>query len=240
MSSETIQQDDNVDAWRLLTDSEFPGYILELIKRPDKGEKAVLCMSHYARKMVVAAPSFANFLPTPLPSDQKLLTLLHFNLVRAFGQLVYLLGYTVDDMSLEIFSRFSPTEKDVCLDNLPSTLRPTQLQRSVVHYAEVDVFPYPEYRDNCILAEGKIDDVELCNDILYGVESEREKDGWGLDISGRTGLIVWSDPWRKESWEIDEKFARKYAGLFKGCQELIESTNHWRASRGERPLCLRF
>lgn len=234
------QENDNADVWRVLTDSKSPEYILELIKRPGTGGKAMLCMSHYARKMVVEAPSFSNFLPTPLPSDQKLLTLLHFNLVRAFGQLVHLLGYSIDDMSLEIFSRFNPTEEVVSVENLPPNLRPTSLQRSVVHYAEVDIFPYPEYRDNCILAEGELDDVELCNDILYGVESEREKDGLGLDISGRTGLIVWSDPWRKESWEVDEKFAKKYAGLFKGCQELIDSTNRWRASRGERPLCLRF
>jgi len=28
--------------------------------------------------------------------------------------------------------------------------------------------------------------------------------------------------------------------LFKGCDALIESTNYWRTTRGERPLLLRF
>jgi hypothetical protein len=190
--------------------------------------------------MVVQAQSFSKFIPTSLPNDQRLLTLLHFNLVRAFGQLVDLLGYTVDDMSLELYSRFTST-KENSIHHLPSNLQPTELQRSVVHYAENDVFPFPAYRDNCILAGDEIDDVELCNDILYGVESNRGVDGsYGMDTNGRTGLIVWSDPWKKESWEVDENFARKYMRLFKGCDALIESTNYWRTTRGERPLLLRF
>jgi hypothetical protein len=216
-------------------------HLLQLVKRPEPG-RADLCMSHYARKMVAMAPSFASFLhrSTPLPSDQKLLTLLRFNLVRAFGQLVHLVGYTADDMSMDILSRFNFQETSGA-ESLPPNLAPTHLQRTIIHYADIDVFPYPEYRDNCILAGDEINDVELCNDIVYGVEADRPRDGHiGLDSSGRTGLIVWSDPCQKESWEVDEMFAKKYSRLFKGCQDLIKSTNYWRATRGERPLSLEF
>jgi hypothetical protein len=73
-------------------------------------------------------------------------------------------------------------------------------------------------------------------DMLYGVEQVGIPQDGGLN--GRTGLIAWGEPWLQESWEIEEAFARKYKDFFNGCEELLESTNHWRAGRGEGPLIL--
>ncbi len=163
-----------------------------------------------------------------------------------------------DDMNLDLMSPFisfhddtgivrGESEMDFWDTTLPETLRPTRLQRTVPHHPEIDVFPFPRYRDNLILAGKGIDDVEICLDLLYGVE-ESDLDlmqisrGNGVDcretgqgFGGRTGLIVWSDPWLRSSWEVE---ARKYKSLLVGCRELIDSSNSWRAKRDEGPLLL--
>lgn len=197
------------------------------------------------RQFVTAARNFKSYMRTPLPADQKLLTLLHFNLVRALTQNVFLLGLDPDAMNDDIASPFATSQLQ--LSNLPPTLHPTCLQRTIAHHPEIDVFPFPMYRDNLIRAGSTIDDMELCLDVLYGVEldvdcnpilREPVKDcrDIGLGDGGRTGLIVWSDPWLQSSWEVEEGFVRKYKRLLVGCDELIRSTNYWRRQRGERPL----
>lgn len=89
-----------------------------------------------------------------------------------------------------------------------------------------------------------------CEDLLgvlgsqpayFGVEPEVR----GLVVSGgddevtanRNGLIVWGEPHTVDSWEATPGFLRKWAWAVVGCEELIESTNRWRAVRGEEPLC---
>lgn len=63
----------------------------------------------------------------------------------------------------------------------------------------------------------------------------------GEDISadvaaGRNCLIVWDDPWDISSWEVTPGYLKKWGWLLEGCEELILSTNRWRASRYEEPL----
>lgn len=182
------------------------------------------------------------------------MTLLHFNLVRALVQNVYILGLDPDLMEDDIPSPFQAPELDVLslIAKLPPSLQPTNLQLTVPHHPEVDGFPYPELRDNFIRAGESFDTDEFCMDMLYGVDAEWEgeegicggirssgvaKEGKGKrKTSGRTGLIVWGDPWLTGSWEVDEGFARKYAWLLKECEDLMRSTNFWRRSREEEPL----
>lgn len=108
--------------------------------------------------------------------------------------------------------------------------------------------PFPRLRDNMILAQGTYDDYAFCED-LVGVVCVRPDDpvdddeshpGWRtVDEQGprnEPGLIVWSEPWRPESWEVSEAFAKKWAWLFKGCGDLLKSTNYWRELRGEESL----
>lgn len=243
-----------------------------------------VCTEHTTLTTLTSAASFMSYQPVPLPVDQKLLTLLHFNLVRALTHNVLLLGCDPDALHMDLNSAFAPpcdlpsaNPQGVVLQKLPQSLRPTALQRMVPHHPEVDVYPFPAFRDNLILAGESIDDLELCMDVLYGVEGGGQvgerRDGDGdetrmvrvrevvyrdeakvgrerrlvdgscrklvpLRAGGRTGLIVWADPWLQESWEVDEVFAWKYRRLLRGCDVLLRSTNHWRARRGEKRLVL--
>jgi hypothetical protein len=204
-----------------------------------------ICMHPSQRHSVTTAANFQSYLQTPLPADQKLLTLLHFNLVRALTRNVLLLGLDPDTMNDDIASPFTTSTLE--LDNLPPTLHPTHLQKTIPHHPEADIFPFPRYRDNFIRAGAAIDDTELCLDVLYGVDPDvdlnpisrlpvKDCKDIGLGSGGRTGLIVWSDPWLQSSWEVEEGFARKYKSLLAGCGDLIRSTNFWRTDRGESPL----
>ncbi|KAG4435612.1 hypothetical protein IFR05_008921 [Cadophora sp. M221] len=219
-------------------------YITEVATRPKPSSGAPsVCIYSATRRVVTGAPSFTSFLSAPLPVDQKLMTLLHFNLVRALVQNVHILGLDPDLMEDDIPSPFQASDQDVMslIAKLPTALRPTQVQLTVPHHPEVDGFPYPQLRDNFIRAGEALDTDEFCMDMLYGVYPEEgvSTDVSGCDVgnfNGRTGLIVWSDPWLSGSWEVDEGFARKYKWLLRGCRDIMESTNFWRKIRGEAPL----
>ncbi|KAI8261204.1 Aryl-alcohol dehydrogenase [Colletotrichum sp. SAR 10_77] len=64
------------------------------------------------------------------------------------------------------------------------SLHPTNLQKRVLHHPWIDLFPFPVFRDNVLLAmeSGLVDDDQLCADILE-VKDE--------DLAGRPSLIVW-------------------------------------------------
>ncbi|KAE9372018.1 hypothetical protein N431DRAFT_535686 [Stipitochalara longipes BDJ] len=186
---------------------------------------------------MLSAPNFESFVKTPLPSDQKLLTLMHFNFVRALAHNVFILGFNPDEMDSEVESPFTSAELKISTEALPETLRPTELQKIVPHHPGLDLFPFPRWRDNMLRRGWTHPKNEYSVDLLYGVESEAL--GRDCGLPGRTGLIAWGESWLQESWEIEEGFARKYSDLFDGCEELLESTNQWRARRGEGPLILK-
>ncbi|KAF4634455.1 hypothetical protein G7Y89_g3663 [Cudoniella acicularis] len=152
-----------------------------------------ICIDPHERQIITSAPSFSSFLKYPLPTDQKLLTLLHFNVVRALTQIVHVLGYNPDDMDKDVPSMFhsNPT---IDTSNLPASLQPTALQTVIPHHPEIDIMPFPVFRDNMLLASPAIGDVEFCSDLLYGVELLSEdtrkthscKDG---SLTGRTEIV---------------------------------------------------
>lgn len=84
-------------------------------------------------------------------------------------------------------------------------------------------------RDNLIIHYDEFDDDDLCCDMLGGLYE-------GFNDVERRGLIAWSDPWCPAGWEVTEGFVAKWAFLLRGCGELMEATNRWRARRGEDPL----
>lgn len=53
---------------------------------------------------------------------------------------------------------------------------------------------------------------------------------------GQPGIIAWSDPWKKDGWEVTEGFAKKWSFLLKDCPEVLVATNKWRLTRGEELL----
>jgi hypothetical protein len=160
-----------------------------------------------------------------------------------------LLGLDPEDMPHDIPSPFhSPNARRHLPALLPPSMRPTAIQLRVPHHPELDIFPFPEIRDRFILAQDSIDDLELCHDLIFGLNSSVEVDSArscrndvedadaASMMTDRTGLIVWGDPWLPDSWEIGEAFARKYRSLMD--DKAIECTNYWREMRGEEPLDL--
>ncbi|TVY13763.1 hypothetical protein LARI1_G008085, partial [Lachnellula arida] len=231
---------------------------IEITRTQRSSRSSPICITPLKRHRLISAQNFTSFLPlhpqTPLSPDHTLLTLLHFNIVRALTRITFLLGVDPDDMHLDIESPFhihihSATYAYAgasSLSVLPPNLRPTHMQLAVPHHPEVDVFPFPRSRDNVMVAGDGLDDVELCRDIVFGVDEragERRGGEHGgcarSNAGGRTGLIVWGDPWFQSSWEVDQEFAKKYMGLFDGCEELLRSTDFWREERGESPLDMR-
>lgn len=88
-------------------------------------------------------------------------------------------------------------------------------------------------RDNLILAGDDYDDLELCED-LCGLFNRQKRNS-----KSRTGLIIWGEPWDPDGWEVTSSFLERWGWILEGCDELMLSTNRWRAKRCERPLRLR-
>lgn len=87
------------------------------------------------------------------------------------------------------------------------------------------------WRDNVLLALGTFDEDDLWADIMGGMF-----EGFPQSEIERRGVIAWSPPWDVSGWEISEGFLKKWKMFFKGCEEVLEATNKWRALRGEKPL----
>ena len=162
------------------------------------------------------------------PLNDQLLPLIQFNMFRAMLANIRLLGLTLericDEDYVSPFNRLQPEQTVISF--LPSSLRPTPLQRSVAHHPWLDFFPFPTVRDNLIRAGDTFDDEQLCIDLMGFCNAPSEK----------TGLIIWGEPWNPRGWEVTESFVRKWAWVITGCTELMVSTNHWRAQRGEKLL----
>ncbi|KAL2220361.1 hypothetical protein M432DRAFT_315163 [Thermoascus aurantiacus ATCC 26904] len=96
-------------------------------------------------------------------------------------------------------------------------------RRTVPHHPWLDLLPVPRMRDNLLLAGDSFDDTRLCHD-LGGYQSVR---------TGRTGVIVWGDPWDPNGLEVTDAFVTAWGWVIQDCWDLFEK---WRAQRGEKPL----
>ncbi|KAL4922907.1 hypothetical protein BDW62DRAFT_172012 [Aspergillus aurantiobrunneus] len=160
------------------------------------------------------------------PSADHLLTLCKVNVFRAFMSNMHTLGMSpglewMDDDALSPFSTSLPGY--VTEDNLPVSLRPTPVQTAKLHHPWLDFFPFPRIRDNLVNA-GDFDDHPLCLDIM----------GFWNVTDEACGLLVWGEPTDPHNWEVSENFLRRWPWVVAGCPELLESTNRWRSSRGEK------
>ncbi len=86
-------------------------------------------------------------------------------------------------------------------------------------------------RDNFIKATGSYNEDEWCRDMVGSLFHNHG----GAD---HCGLIAWTQPWDVSGWEVTLGFATKWNRLLKGCGDLIEWSNRWRALRHEEPLLL--
>lgn len=173
---------------------------------------------------------------SPLSSDH-LISLVYYNVYRAFISNVVTLGLDLNLMYTDDypspFLPLSPTASSH-IRKLPPCLQPTELQKTVAHHPQWDIFPDPEIRDNILrYGEHNIDDVELCLDMV----GDGNYDNLGeLATQDKNGLIVWGEPWDMGSWEVTETFARKWPFLIRGALNSQRTSNEWRVKRGEEPL----
>ncbi|KAF2010525.1 hypothetical protein BU24DRAFT_356431 [Aaosphaeria arxii CBS 175.79] len=160
------------------------------------------------------------------PQCNFLLSLVKFNVLR---------GLLMNMKSLNLSSSWLFDENAVSAiytghfnGNVPDSLRPTHLQRTVEHHPWLDLFPFPAMRDNMLMAYNNFDENRLSG-VLVGVCNSPRT---------RQGLIIWREAWDPYGWEATQEFHDNYGWLLKGCPELIQSSNSWRAQRGEGPLRL--
>lgn len=101
---------------------------------------------------------------------------------------------------------------------LPSSLRPTLVQKTVPHESAIDRIPHPELRDRMILLRGRYDLVDCLHDYRAAVTIH------GDDVLAHT------------NWEIGETWLRRYGFLVD--QSTLNVCNRWRRERGEIELRL--
>ncbi|KAI0939474.1 hypothetical protein AcV5_000885 [Taiwanofungus camphoratus] len=115
---------------------------------------------------------------------------------------------------------------------LPSSLRPTLVQRTVPHESVIDVILHPELRDRMILlrgmaiAQGMISPVYFLlgrYDLVDCLHDYRD----AVTIHG-------DDVLAHVNWEISETWLRRYKFLVD--QATLNTTNRWRRERGEPEL----
>jgi hypothetical protein len=191
--------------------------------------------------------------------SDHLLHLIHFNVLRGLSYNKKVLKPSAflecssthaSSTTLRRILPHMPDDKILTALRFPENLTPTSLQLSHPHSSWIDVFPFPEMRDNLIRYEGYFSHAEFLTDLLGNLINCMQgacdlprkwtnalpgsKDG--DDAHDRRGLILWGEPYQRESWEVTPGFLRKWWWVVKGCGELVESTNRWRTVRGERPL----
>ncbi|KAK7061586.1 BZIP domain-containing protein [Favolaschia claudopus] len=99
---------------------------------------------------------------------------------------------------------------------LPSSLRPTLVQRTVPHESVIDRILHPELRDRMILLRGRFDLVDCLLDYRNAV------------------TIHGDDVLAHGNWEISEKWLRQYGFLVDPAT--LNIVNRWRRERGEPEL----
>lgn len=195
------------------------------------------CMNPESRRLLLqfAHAAYQSYM-LGSPTADHLLMLTKVNVFRAFGHNMRLLGDDMSDMedaALSVFNKALPspppadgsTSEITIPHDMPISLRPTKLQKTVPHHPWLDFFPLPKMRDNLIQAGDDWDDEKLCLDIMGF---------WSNTTSAEAGLLVWGEPWDVRNWEMTEAFLKKWQWVVRGCPELMNSTNAWRAKRGEK------
>ncbi|KAI1629163.1 hypothetical protein EDD37DRAFT_644927 [Exophiala viscosa] len=171
-----------------------------------------------------------------LPADH-LISLVYYNVYRGLLANVEVLGLDLNLMYTDEYpSPFLPLSSSASsnLRRLPPGLQPTELQKSIAHHPQWDIFPDPMVRDNILrYGESNIDDYEFCLDLVGNGNFDNLE---GCSTQEKNGLICWGEPWDMGGWEVTEAFARKYPFILRGALNFQQCSNEWRVKRGEEPL----
>ncbi|KAI1150701.1 hypothetical protein F4825DRAFT_425573 [Nemania diffusa] len=171
------------------------------------------------------------------PRPSQLQAIIRINVLNAIARNALLIGFPIDSLCRDEFvSPFHqpgphPLGRPIPAPLCPDSLQPTDAQRVISHHPWIDLFPFPRFRDNVLLAlqDGLFDDDELCSDLLCA-----ESAGPG----DKPALLIWTDAWDPTGWEVSEAFLAKWGMLVKACPEMLQSTNYWRMKRGQKELSI--
>ncbi|KAH7024219.1 hypothetical protein EDB80DRAFT_699321 [Ilyonectria destructans] len=132
---------------------------------------------------------------------------------------------------------------------IPPCLFPTQLQMSSPHPSWMDALPFPEIRDNLIRRQYTFDHKSFLEDLVGDLVYHMPPGESGPEVltpmptpSPPTkrysdyGLVLWGEPYLKESWEATPYFLAKWTWVVEGCHDLVHVSNKWRTTRGDVPL----
>jgi uncharacterized protein DUF3425 len=164
----------------------------------------------------------------PLSPDHHLITLMQYNVLRATMTNLAILSL-LEQLPIECGAAREVIALLPVPGTIPPNFRPTPLQLSAPHPYWIDALPDPALRDNLIRFQGDVDEDELCQDLCGGLYD-------GFDEIDLRGILVWGDSWRPDGWEVTEGFLRKWGFVLRGCDEIMDATNKFRAARGEEPL----
>lgn len=175
--------------------------------------------------------------------SQLLLSVMQFNVIRAAGVNATTIGIGMDVMAEDVISPFytgadtqlalpsvpgSTATYDKELQHLPPNLRPTALQKLVIHHPWIDVCAQPSLRDALLRRLHNLNEDEFCHH-MFLQSGESDKDGM-------IGMVVWGEAWDPASYEISATMVRKWPWIVNECPDIIRTTNYWRAKRQEGPL----
>ncbi|KAH7140236.1 hypothetical protein B0J13DRAFT_596540 [Dactylonectria estremocensis] len=209
-----------------------------------------------SRAPPVLQPESTRNVEPPLPADHALIHLITHNVCRGFMENKTILRLMASFI-MAIHDPPLPPDLAVGCDivvirttdrTIPASLSPTQLQMNSPHPSWMDILPFPELRDNLIRRQYMFDHKrflrDLVGDLVSLMPSDPGQEG-SLPItslrmnrrSQRTynghGLILWGEPYLKESWEVTPQFVAKWTWAVEGCCDLFKVSNGWRTSRGE-------
>jgi hypothetical protein len=200
---------------------------------PD-GSIILTCSLQIAQFRTLLRSAYEEYsLGAPRPTNLPML--IRLNLLNALARNARIIGFPPDGLCRDEYESPYAQEGPHPLDcphplaSCPKVLEPTTTQRSIRHHPWIDLFPFPAFRDNFLLAldAGTLDEDELCMELL---------DIGSANLGDKPALIVWGDSSDFRGWEVNVPFLKKWGWLLRGCPELIQGTNRWRMTRGEKEL----
>ncbi|PNP81182.1 hypothetical protein FNYG_05649 [Fusarium nygamai] len=246
-----------VDRWRIDTEAnneEEPKTASAKIMESPRGEEELP-----SQHIISDQPS--SNLAVVIPVDHRLLHLISYNVCRGMMTNKKMMRLFAEFIIAFDFPTLEPQSKTYCdiavvrsIDPehlpLPTRLEPTQVQMTSPHPCWIDIFPFPELRDNLIRKQLIYDHIQfledLVGDYVYilppAVPSTRcivpqfTKPKGENYQKENAGMILWGEPHLSESWEVTPSFLAKWSWLIGECKDLVHVSNNWRQSRGDQPL----
>ncbi|KAF4439913.1 hypothetical protein FACUT_3875 [Fusarium acutatum] len=246
-----------VDRWRIGTDAnneEEPKTASTKNMELPRGEESP------SQQIIISDQPSSN-LAVVIPVDHRLLHLISYNVCRGMMTNKKMLRLLAEFITAFDFPTLEPQSKTYCdiavvrsIDRehlpLPTRLEPTQIQMTSPHPCWIDIFPFPELRDNLIRKQLIYDHIQfledLVGDFVYilppAVPSARcivppfKKLEGGNQPKENAGMILWGEPHLSASWEVTPSFLAKWSWLIGECKDLVHVSNNWRRSRGDQLL----